>query len=105
MRQLSSEHWHAVLDLDENSVAENGVAVPVQHLSGNMHSRWGHFLQVDGESADRDRYAEFTDTGLTPEQLWDRWNAGWLEFYAIPYQEFPSRGRRAFQAAFSPDNS
>lgn len=78
LRQLSPEHWHAPLGQDENSVA-----VLVQHLSGNMHSRWGHFLQEDGEAGSRDRDAEFEDAGLTPEQLWDCWNAGWNIFLGV----------------------
>lgn len=80
LRQLSPEHWHAALGRDENSVA-----VLVQHLSGNMHSRWGHSLQEDGlqedgEAGSRDRDAEFEDAGLSPEELWNRWNTGWSVF-------------------------
>ncbi|WP_456829080.1 DUF1572 family protein [Deinococcus sp. UYEF24] len=78
MRQLLPEHWHATLVEDENSVA-----VLVQHLSGNMHSRWEHFLQEDGESGSRDRDAEFEDAGLTPDGLWQRWNAGWEVFLGV----------------------
>ena len=78
MRQLSPGNWHAVLGEDENSVA-----VTVQHLSGNMHSRWENFLQADGESGSRNRDAEFEDAGLTPEQLWTRWDAGWLMFEGV----------------------
>ena len=75
MRQLSPGNWHAVLGEDENSVA-----VIIQHLSGNMHSRWENFLKADGESGSRNRDAEFEDAGLTPEQLWARWDAGWAVF-------------------------
>ena len=75
MRQLSPGHWHAAPGQDENSVA-----VIVQHLSGNMHSRWSNFLTADGESGSRNRDAEFEDAGLTPRQLWIRWNEGWTVF-------------------------
>ena len=75
MRQLSPEYWHAVLGEGENSVT-----VIFQHLSGNMHSRWENFLKTDGESRSRNRDAEFEDAGLTPEQLWARWDAGWAVF-------------------------
>ena len=72
MSQLSPEHWQAALGRDENSVA-----VIIQHLSGNMHSRWSNFLMADGESGSRNRDAEFEDAGLTPGQLLVRWDAGW----------------------------
>ncbi len=75
LRQLAPGHWHAALGEDENSVA-----VIVQHLSGNMHSRWGNFLQADGEAGSRNRDAEFGDAGLTPWQLQARWDAGWAVF-------------------------
>lgn len=78
MRQLVPEHWHAVLDEGENSVA-----VIVQHLSGNMHSRWGNFLQADGEAGSRNRDAEFEDAGLTQGQLWAHWDAGWAVFQGV----------------------
>lgn len=70
--QLAPGQWHRALGPDENSVA-----VIVQHLSGNMHSRWGDLFGADGEAAHRDRDAEFEDQHLTPEQLWQRWNEGW----------------------------
>ncbi len=75
MRQLSPGHWHAVLGEGENSVA-----VIVQHLSGNMRSRWGNFLQADGESGSRNRDAEFEDAGLTQGPLRACWDAGWAVF-------------------------
>ncbi|WP_407571114.1 DUF1572 family protein [Deinococcus altitudinis] len=78
LRQLLPEHWHATLTEGENSVA-----ILVQHLSGNMHSRWEHLLEADGESGSRDRDAEFKDAGLTPEQLWNCWNAGWEVFLGV----------------------
>ncbi|WP_407538986.1 DUF1572 family protein [Deinococcus radiomollis] len=78
MRQLRLEHWHAAL-----AEGENSVAVLVQHLSGNMHSRWGTFLEADGESGSRNRDAEFEDAGLTPDELWQHWNAGWEVFLGV----------------------
>ena len=78
MRQLRPEHGHAALGEGENSVA-----VLVQHLSGNMHSRWEHVLESDGESPSRNRDAEFEDAGLTPDELWQRWNAGWEIFLGV----------------------
>ena len=77
MRQLLPGHWHWHAVLGEG---ENSVAVIVQHLSGNMHSRWSNFLTADGESGSRNRDAEFEDASLTQGQLWARWDAGWAVF-------------------------
>ena len=80
MRQLSPGSWHAVLGEDENSVA-----VTVQHLSGNMHSRWDNFLSSDGESATRDRDLEFIDVNESRDQLMQRWERGWAALFAALY--------------------
>lgn len=57
--------------------ATNSIAILIQHLSGNMISRWTDFLTTDGEKEYRDRDAEFFDNHLSNEQLWDHWNKGW----------------------------
>src|SRR5207302_5079809 len=46
--------------LDDTS---NSIAVLVQHLSGNLKSRYRDFLTTDGEKPDRDRDGEFTPHG------------------------------------------
>ena len=76
LSQLGEGDWHAVL-----SDGGNGAAVIVQHLSGNMRSRWswlqhGYHEGQDGESAGRNRDAEFEDGQLSAEELWAIWNAG-----------------------------
>jgi hypothetical protein len=83
LRQLRPEHWHAALNEGAAGERENSVAVLIQHLSGNMHSRWEHFLDADGESASRNLDAEFEDDGLTPDELRQRWNAGWEIFLGV----------------------
>ncbi len=55
----------------------NSIAILVQHLSGNMRSRWTDFLTRDGEKPDRDRDAEFEPHRLTRRQLLERWEVGW----------------------------
>jgi hypothetical protein len=56
----------------------NTLAVLIQHLRGNMISRWTDFLTTDGEKASRKRDTEF-DRGeqLTSNELVDAWNEGW----------------------------
>ena len=78
LRQLGPDDWHAVLGPGENSVA-----VLIQHLVGNMRSRWGGFPHGDGEAVSRDRDAEFEDAGLSREELWALWEEGWGLFLGV----------------------
>lgn len=55
----------------------NSVAIMVNHISGNMLSRWTDFLTSDGEKEWRNRDAEFEDLIKTREQLQEKWDAGW----------------------------
>jgi hypothetical protein len=55
----------------------NSVAVLVQHIAGNMRSRWTDFLTTDGEKPDRHRDSEFEPGLTTKPQLMKRWEEGW----------------------------
>ena len=55
----------------------NSIAMIVQHLSGNMLSRWTNFLTEDGEKEWRERNAEFENVIKSKEELLAKWNAGW----------------------------
>lgn len=57
--------------------ASNSIAMIVQHLWGNMLSRWTDFLTTDGEKEWRDRDAEFEEVVKTREALLTKWNEGW----------------------------
>src|SRR6185437_2626348 len=72
MEQLNAENlfWQ----YNEQS---NSIAIIVQHLSGNMLSRWTNFLTEDGEKEWRERDAEFEKIIETKEELLTKWNAGW----------------------------
>ena len=60
----------------------NSVAVIVQHVAGNMMSRWTDFLTTDGEKADRNRDAEFAlAEGSTKEKLRALWEKGWARLF------------------------
>jgi Protein of unknown function (DUF1572) len=89
LRQLAPGDWRRALGPDENSIA-----VLVQHLSGNMHSRWGNLFGADGEVGSRNRDAEFEDQHLTAEQLWQRWNDGWTLFLGVLERLTPADLRR-----------
>jgi hypothetical protein len=64
---------HFALDPEANSIA-----VLVEHLSGNLLSRWTRFLETDGEKPERDRDREFEPAPeRTREELLSRWEAAW----------------------------
>ena len=55
----------------------NSIAMIVQHLAGNMLSRWTDFLSSDGEKDSRNRDAEFEPVIKTRAELFEKWNEGW----------------------------
>lgn len=55
----------------------NSIAIIVNHLSGNMLSRWTDFLNSDGEKPWRNRDNEFEETIHDKESLLMAWNKGW----------------------------
>jgi hypothetical protein len=63
-------HW-------QPSSESNSIAVIIQHIAGNMLSRWTNFLTEDGEKEWRQRDDEFEIHDYTYHQLIDLWNKGW----------------------------
>ena len=59
----------------------NSVATLMQHLGGNLASRFNDFLTSDGEKASRDREAEFTEQNMSRDQLVRMWEVGWKELF------------------------
>ncbi len=55
----------------------NSVAIIVNHLWGNMMSRWSDFLTTDGEKEFRNRDLEFEEVISSKEELLLKWNEGW----------------------------
>ena len=55
----------------------NSIAIIIQHMAGNMLSRWTDFLTADGEKEWRNRDVEFEEQNLTKQQLIDLWQKGW----------------------------
>jgi len=55
----------------------NSIAIIIQHMYGNMLSRWTNFLTEDGEKDWRKRDAEFQDMQLSKQDLISFWNEGW----------------------------
>lgn len=71
--QVGDEDLTVVLDPESNSIA-----IIVQHLAGNLRSRWTDFLTSDGEKPDRDRDAEFeAHDNAGRAALLAAWDDGW----------------------------
>lgn len=57
---------------------ENSIGILLQHMAGNLRSRFTDFLTSDGEKPDRDRDAEFEGPrNPTREQVLAAWSLGW----------------------------
>ncbi len=74
--QLSEEELFKPLDQNGNSIG-----ILVQHLRGNMRSRWTDFMTTDGEKEWRQRDAEFEGHIQNREELLKKWREGWGFFY------------------------
>ncbi|HZI68218.1 MAG TPA: DUF1572 family protein, partial [Hanamia sp.] len=72
IEQLSEENL--LWQYNENS---NSIAIIVNHLWGNMLSRWSNFLTEDGEKEWRNRDTEFEKVISSKEELIKKWNDGW----------------------------
>jgi len=71
--QVSDEHLHTALGVEDNSIA-----VVMQHVAGNLRSRFSGFLTSDGEKPDRNRDAEFESRpDADRSELLDEWDAAW----------------------------
>jgi hypothetical protein len=57
--------------------ASNSIAIIIQHMAGNMLSRWTDFLTSDGEKDWRNRDTEFEEQQMNKEQLIAFWEKGW----------------------------
>ncbi len=55
----------------------NSIAIIVNHLWGNMRSRWTNFLTEDGEKEWRNRELEFEQTIKSKQDVQKKWKEGW----------------------------
>lgn len=74
--QLSDEEL-----FEEIEEGTNSIAIIVNHLHGNMLSRWTEFLTTDGEKEWRQRDREFEEVIGTRQELLSKWEAGWNCLY------------------------
>lgn len=73
--QLNETEFHFIPNKENNSIA-----IIIQHMAGNMLSRWTEFLTQDGEKDWRNRDTEFEEQDLSKQQLIDLWEKGWACF-------------------------
>jgi len=74
--QLGNDDFHYQPNAESNSIA-----IIIQHLAGNMLSRWTNFLTEDGEKEWRKRDDEFDLHSYNKQQLNDLWEKGWTCFF------------------------
>lgn len=74
--QLEEKDLHFISAEEDNSIA-----IIIQHMHGNMLSRWTNFLIEDGEKEWRKRDEEFIDQYFTKEKLIKFWEEGWQCFF------------------------
>mgnify|MGYP006177436157 CR=1 FL=1 len=55
----------------------NSIAIIIQHMAGNMLSRFTNFLTEDGEKEWRNRDTEFEEQQLSKKELLQKWEDGW----------------------------
>lgn len=81
-KELAEKTFEQLEDKDlyfQPNAESNSIAMIIQHISGNMLSRFTNFLTEDGEKSWRNRDKEFNvdpDLG-TREQLLGYWEKGW----------------------------
>jgi hypothetical protein len=76
LAQLAPAEW-----LYSLAPGSNSAAVIVQHMVGNLRSRFTDFLTTDGEKPDRRRDQDFEEPGAPAElvvpALQEQWEAAW----------------------------
>jgi len=79
-KELGDKTFDQLTESDFNfqpNEESNSIAIIIQHVAGNMLSRWTDFLTTDGEKEWRNRDIEFEKRELSREQLIAFWEEGW----------------------------
>jgi len=72
LEQVTDEELFVLIDPEANSIA-----MLMQHMAGNMRSRWTDFLTSDGEKPGRHRDREFEARPASRAELMREWNDAW----------------------------
>ena len=80
LAQISPDEW-----LRQPAPGSNSAAVIVQHLVGNLRSRFSDFLTTDGEKPTRQRDQEFEEpaTAAGIAALQAEWHAAWRILFTL----------------------
>ncbi len=79
-KSLGEKTFDQLKDQDlfwQYNAESNSIAITVNHLWGNMKSRWTDFLTSDGEKEWRNRDLEFESIINSRQELLDKWEDGW----------------------------
>ena len=79
MRQVADDELTRRTSAEPHS--ENSIAIIVQHIAGNLRSRFTDFLTADGEKLWRDRDGEFEDRLTSRAALDAAWQEGWRTLF------------------------
>ncbi len=82
-KELGEKTFAQLTDTDfhyQPNEASNSIAIIIQHMAGNMLSRWTDFLTTDGEKELRNRDKEFEEQQLSKQLLMELWDKGWQCF-------------------------
>ena len=79
-KQLGDQTFHQLEEKDlfwKFNSEFNSIAIIVNHIAGNMLSRWTDFLTTDGEKDWRNRDQEFEDVLKSKVEVMAYWEKGW----------------------------
>lgn len=79
-KELADKTFTQLNDADfhyQPNESSNSIAIIIQHMAGNMLSRFNNFLTEDGEKVWRNRDTEFDDQHMSKEELLKKWEEGW----------------------------
>lgn len=82
-KQLAEGALSQVSDEDiflKPSFQENSIAIIMQHMAGNMLSRWANIWEEDGEKVWRERDKEFEEVIKSRNHLMEQWESGWNQY-------------------------
>jgi len=83
-KMLGDKTFDQLVDEDlfwQSPSENNSIAIIVNHLHGNMQSRWTNFLTTDGEKDFRNRDQEFENLIKTRSELIAKWSEGWQTLF------------------------
>ncbi len=88
-RELKKTGDRTLAQIDEGDLhwqinpEANSIAIIVQHLHGNLMSRWTDFFTADGDKPWRERDAEFESKPRTRKEILSLWEEAWDRTFSV----------------------